>query len=97
MQPISPVLTEEFVPDEVVYAKDQPAYNPLPTLRDQDGVVVSRWKLTDEERQAISEGADIHLSIHTFNGPLQPIRLEILSCDRDVYAMAIRMGLLTDV
>lgn len=94
MTPISPVLAPEFSDLEVVYAKDQPEYNPLPTLRNASGVVMSRWKLTDEEREAISAGADILLSVWTFNQKLQPLRMEIASCDRDITEIASHMGLL---
>jgi hypothetical protein len=93
MQPISPVLTEEFVPAEVVYAKDQPEYNPLPSLRNPAGIVMSRWKLTDEEREAVLHGADILLSVWTFNKPLQPLALEVIACERDMLDVAARMGL----
>lgn len=88
MTPVTPVLTVELVPDEVVYAKDQPEYMPLPVLRNQAGVVLSRWKLTEAERKAVADGADIFLSVWTFNGPLQPIRLEIEGCDRDLVSIA---------
>lgn len=93
MTPVSPVLTPELVPDETVYAKDQPEYIPLPVLRNQVGVVLSRWKLTDQEREAIAAGADIFLSVHTFNEPLQPVRIEIEECDRDLMAIAQQMDL----
>lgn len=96
MQPKSPVLTEEFVTSEIVYAKDQPQYIPLPVLRNKQGVVMSRWALTEEERDAIHAGADIYLSIHTFNQPLQPVRLEVGSCDRDIMSFAEEMGVLED-
>ncbi len=97
MLPKSPVLTEEFVPNEIVYAKDQPQYTPLPVLRNEAGIVLSRWTLTDDEREAILAGADIMLSVHTFGGPLQPVRLEIAECDRDILAIADSMGLLNAV
>jgi hypothetical protein len=93
MQPISPVLSAEFVSKEIVYAKEQPEYIPLPTLVSGNGVVMSRWQFTDEERQAIAAGADLLLSIWTFHDPLQPVLLEVPSCDRDTAAIAERMGL----
>jgi len=96
MLPTSPVLAEEFVPSEVVFAKDQPEYNPLPVIRSRDGVLLSRWKLTDEERAAIAEGADILLSNWTFNQPLQPVRLEVGFTDRSQLEIAAYMGLLHD-
>ncbi len=97
MTPISPVLTEEFVPLEVVYARDQPQYIPLPVIRNADGVLLSRWKLSESEREAIAAGADIFLSVWTHNRPLQPVRVEIGECDRDIMAIADHMGLLAKV
>ena len=65
--------------EEVVYAKDQPQYQPLRTLVnfDSERRVTSRWTLTDEQRKAVYEGADIFLELLTFGQPLQPIRLAI--------------------
>ena len=94
MEPKSPVLTEEFVPNEVVYAKNQPEYLPLPVIRTDNGMILSRWTLSAEEREAIMLGADILLSVQTFNRGLPPTRLEVLVCDRDVMGVAERMGLL---
>lgn len=96
MQPISPVLTEEFIPNEVVYAKDQPQYLPLPSIRSTTGIVLTRWKPTEDERVALANGADIYLSVHTYNHPLQPILLEVICCDRDMVEVAQRMELLVD-
>jgi hypothetical protein len=94
MTAISPVLAEEFVPKEVVYAKDQPEYQPLPVLKNRDGVLLSRWSLTEQERAAIAAGADIFLMNWTFHQPLQPVRMEVGECDRDIAGMAAFMGLL---
>ena len=94
MLPSSPVLTEEFQDKEVVYAKGQPEYMPLPTLRNQEGVVMSRWKLTDGERAAVAMGADIMLSCLTYNQPLQPVLMEIITKDADVIGICVRMGIL---
>lgn len=93
MIPSSPVLTEEFRDLETIYAKDQKEYTPLPVIKNASGVVLSRWKLTDSERQAIAEGADVFLSVWTFNHPLQPLRIEIGECDRDLMSIATHMGL----
>lgn len=65
--------------EEVVYAKDQPEYIPLRTLVSSgpDRRVISRWTLTDEQRKAVAEGADIFLELSTFGKPLQPIRIMV--------------------
>lgn len=62
---------------KVVFAKDQPQYNPLPSLRTPDGRVVSRWKLEPNDLLLIQNGVDIYLTLHTFNEPLQPIMLTV--------------------
>jgi hypothetical protein len=64
---------------EVVYAKDQPEYIPLRTLvyAGRDTKVISRWTLTDEQRKAVAEGADIFLMLFTFGHPLQPIQMAV--------------------
>lgn len=66
--------------DEFVIAKDQPEYIPLPAvaISTPEGIaVVTRWRPTDDERAAITAGADIWLSSLTFGGALQPVRLTV--------------------
>ena len=94
MKPTTPVLHKDLQHLEHVYAKDQPQYNPLPTLvgTGRDGKVLSRWILTQEERDAIAVGADIYLTLLTFGDPLQPIILEVPVCDADLENIALRMG-----
>jgi len=51
MEPISPVLIKNpHGLEEIVFAKDQPQYRPLPAIRTEDGTVVSRWQLSWKER-----------------------------------------------
>jgi hypothetical protein len=57
----------------VVYAKDQPEYLPLPSLKHADGRVMTRWRFTAEERKRIGSGADVFLQVYTFNQALQPL------------------------
>src|ERR1700689_1963791 len=96
MTPVSPVLSAEFVSREIIHAKDQPQYRPLPSIRSSGGVVLTRWELTEDERDAIAAGADLYLSCWTFNQPLQPVKLEIVSCDKDLLDLTERMGLPTN-
>jgi hypothetical protein len=72
MEPVSPVVpgTEQF---EVTYAKDQPEYIPLPVLR-TNGALLTRWRLTDEERKHIAEGGDLFVCVLHFGGALQPLK-----------------------
>ena len=77
MKPISPVM-KRFKHLEVVYAKDQPEYLPLPALPvnpgDETGTVITRWRLTWRERLRVLFGGDLYLWMLTFNKPLQPVR-----------------------
>lgn len=91
MTPISPVLAPEFAPAERVAGGE--GYIDLPMLMNSTGVVLSRWKLTDAEREAVANGADVFLSIWTFMQPLQPLRIEIGECDRSIVEIAEHMGL----
>ncbi len=59
---------------EVIYAKDQPEYIPLPAYKWKDGTVVTKWQLTWKERFLILFNGHFFFSILTFNNPLQPIR-----------------------
>lgn len=71
MKPISPVV-KGF--DEVVFAKGQPEYLPLPAIRcaDPQVTVISKWKLTLWERLKIVFTGRLFLMQLTFGSPLQP-------------------------
>lgn len=91
---------EEF---EVVYAKDQPEYNPLRVLRstDMDQACLSRWTFTPEQRQAIANGADLFLEQLTFGARLQPVRLGVAlepgaAYWHDLYGLYARRNTITD-
>lgn len=76
MTPASPVAYDpetRWGISEIVYAKNQPEYIPLPALRFDDGLVVTRWKPSIWDRMLIAFGGDIYLGLLTFNHPLQPI------------------------
>ena len=79
LQPRDGPVVDGLASHEVVYAKDQPEYNPLRTLRSDGpmGRVISRWTLTPEQRKAVAEGADVFLELSTFHKPLQPIRIAV--------------------
>jgi len=63
---------------EIVLAKDQPQYLPLPAAVHDDGHrLVTRWAFTDEERAKIAAGADLYLHTYTFGHPFQPVRLHV--------------------
>jgi hypothetical protein len=97
LQPRNGPVVEGMESQEVVYAKNQPEYIPLRTLRnsrDSYVPVVSRWSPTPEQRKLIADGADIFLELSTFGGPLSPIRMGIgdgkIECPADrVFSLEI--------
>jgi hypothetical protein len=66
----------EFKEQNVVYAKDQPEYLPLPAYKSKDGVVVCCWELSFKERLRVLITGKLWISMLTFNKPLQPVLLE---------------------
>lgn len=61
----------------VIYAKDQPEYFPLPGRRNDDGVLTTCWKLSCLERMKALITGRIFLCVMTFNKPLQPVKLTL--------------------
>lgn len=76
MKPVSPVM-KGFEDLEVIYAKDQPEYLPLPVIRLIDGHLITRWRLTFKERLRVLLHGDLYLQVHTFSKPLQPLKLSV--------------------
>ena len=74
MVPISPVIDGVV---EVVFAKDQPEYNPLPAIVSAGGCVTTRWRLSLRERLSVLAFGDLYLQISTFGKPLQPVKLTV--------------------
>jgi len=68
---VSPSLPIEG--QHVVYAADQPEYQPLPVWRKPGGEVISRWQFSWRDRLAVLFGRDLYVEVLTFNQPLQPI------------------------
>lgn len=67
---------------EMVLAKDQPMYQPLPVAVYQDtglatDIYVSRWTLTPQERLAIAEGEDIYVSQMLFGHNYPPVGVHV--------------------
>lgn len=75
MIPITPVI-RGYEMAEVVFAKDQPQYQPLPALP-VDDYVITRWRLNWLERLRALFIGDLYLTIKTFKQPLQPIRMSL--------------------
>ena len=70
----------------IVFAEDQPEYQPLPAVETEPGVIWTRWEPTTDERKAIAEGKRIDLFIWTFRRPLQPIALAVEGVEYDTAA-----------
>jgi hypothetical protein len=68
-----------FKGQNIVYAKDQPQYRPMPAHRvgDEKDTVICCWELTEEEIKQVVETGKIWHSIMTFGGPLQPQHLSV--------------------
>lgn len=81
----------DFEGTNVVYAKDQPEYNPLPALKvpGNEGILYTCWELTDEEAKEIARTKRLYVKMLSFNAPITPILpmanlgddLEIHGCD----------------
>ena len=67
--------------DEVVYAANQPEYQPLPAFKCVNGKILTRWELNDEEKRLVAEQGYVYLAVHTFNQPLQPVYLSATAPD----------------
>ena len=65
----------KFKESNVVFAENQDEYKSLPAYRDNNGVVVTCWKLSEDEIKMINETGRIYLETLTFNKPLQPVML----------------------
>ena len=76
----------EFKHQNIVFAKDQPEYLPLPALRidGPNGEVVSCWKLTFKERFKIVFTGRVWLSLMSFNKPLTPSFIAVNR--KDIYS-----------
>ena len=64
----------EFKHQNIVYAKNQPEYKPLPALKldTQEGEVISCWKMSLKERLIVLVTGRVWLSLLSFNKPLIP-------------------------
>jgi hypothetical protein len=61
-----------------IYAEHQPEYTPIPVSKDANGLLMSEWEPTPEERALLATGGRVRLWIHTYNQPLQPLQMEVV-------------------
>jgi hypothetical protein len=69
MQPV------EFKGQNIIFAKDQPQYQPLPAIKLEDGMVITCWEMTPEELEEVTQTRRVFLRQLTFNNLLQPVRI----------------------
>jgi hypothetical protein len=68
---------------EQTLAEEQEDYAPLTVAIYGDNgdlgprTLLSRWRLTDEERAAIAAGEDLYIGLVTFGQPMQPISVQV--------------------
>lgn len=64
----------KFKEHNIIFAKDQPEYQPLPALKldTPEGEVITCWKLSWKERLRVLITGEIWLSLLSFNKPLTP-------------------------
>lgn len=74
MKPTTPIIPGVDLP-VTVYAVNQPEYKQLPSFRSEDGMVLTRWRLSFRERVKLLFSGDLWLYVLTFNEPLQPVKL----------------------
>lgn len=78
MRPLSPVIPDKNAP-ETIYAKDQPEYIPLPTVKTPDGIVLTRWSVNEQEMKQILDQGYFYLLVSTLTLPFNP------SCSQPKY------------
>lgn len=76
MKPVEPILPGCDLP-VTRYAETQEEYQTLPVYHQEDGTLLSRWRLTWRERLLVLFTGNIYLWQLTFNQPLQPVMLEV--------------------
>lgn len=70
------MIPVEFRGHNVVMGKDQPEYLPLPAFKDNEGQVLTCWKPTNfREWWKMVWGGRVYIILHTFNSPLQPMKV----------------------
>lgn len=79
MNLVSPVVPGLKEYETKIGAENDP--EAVPILRSPEGVVLTRWTLSDDERAAIASGADVFLWVSTANQPFHPVKLEVTGPD----------------
>ena len=87
----------EFKQQNVIFAKDQAEYQPLPALRitSLKGEVISCWGLSFKERIKVLFTGKIWMSLMSFNKPLTPSYLSVNR--KEVYSLLDDNEMLNDL
>lgn len=83
MNPVSPVMPGTEI-RETTFGAENSDYIPLKGVimgKAHGEPVMTRWRLTDEEREKIWYGADVVLTLLTFKEPLMPIHMQVVLQD----------------
>jgi hypothetical protein len=77
MRPQSPVVPGADPANETIIAETQEEYGNLPALINHvEGVIMTRWAPSEEEKAFIAEHGYFYLWQWTFGGPVQPLAIE---------------------
>ena len=74
----------DFKERNVIFAENQPEYQPLPAFRDvnsEDGIIVTCWELSIFERLRLLFSGQLWLSMMTFNKPVTPTYMSTKKSD----------------
>jgi hypothetical protein len=68
-----------FPEANIVFAKDQPEYQPLPAFKEDSpkGEVITCWKLSFRERLTLLFSGKLWLAMLSFNKPLTPVFMTV--------------------
>lgn len=77
MSQLAKTVVEGLEPYQIVFGANQEGVIPLHALRDPNGVVISRWEVSDDERYNVYNGADVFVFQHTCHRPPMPIDVQI--------------------
>ena len=75
MKAVSPVVPGHDL-KELVLAEHQDQYENLPIVECGEGAVLSRWELSEEEKEFVAKNGYIYLWTWTFGRPFQPVLIE---------------------
>lgn len=68
----------EFKEQNIVFAKDQKEYLPLPAHAQNNGIVTFCMELDKEELEHVQKTKQLFITRLTFNGPVQPLKVAVI-------------------